>query len=143
MQLIDFMVCDDIRQEVGNKHSLMGIYGNSVTINIPDVQPDAQPVPLRLGIFVRIRLDPEDPAPTLFELTARQGERPPMRVLQPLLARSIRTVPSFINATVVIPQFPIYESGVVSFDITVKSGDVVINNSSPRNPFMDIKFIPR
>ena len=31
-ELIDFIICDDIRSEVGNKVSLMGIYGNTIVI---------------------------------------------------------------------------------------------------------------
>ena len=50
------LFCDDIRQEVGNKISLMGVYGGDLILALP-----AQPVLIpRLGAFVSLITDLDD-----------------------------------------------------------------------------------
>jgi hypothetical protein len=57
MKILDFVMCDDIRQEVGNKRTLVGVYD---AIQINDVAPDKLDKamgPYRIAFYFRI--DPE------------------------------------------------------------------------------------
>jgi hypothetical protein len=54
MQLLDFVICDDIREEKGNKLSLMGVY--TATFEVPPIFTQ-WPYVTRLGFFIRLQLE--------------------------------------------------------------------------------------
>lgn len=59
----DILICEDIRQEVGNKLSLMGVLGSSITINTPPDKPKEVPVALSLACLISIEnINPENDA---------------------------------------------------------------------------------
>ncbi len=60
MYIRDFIFCDDIRQELGNKHSLMGIYGDDLNFTPPKGIPQKWPINKPLGLFIRLVLDDND-----------------------------------------------------------------------------------
>jgi hypothetical protein len=60
MKVYDFLVGEDIRTEVGNKHSLMGLFGDSLTFTVP-AEAVASPIALRLAFFLRLEFGPTDP----------------------------------------------------------------------------------
>jgi hypothetical protein len=70
MKLRDFIVAEDVRTEVGNKHSIVGILGDEITVRSD--APGAVPAPpgIRLGFFVRLEMDPSDPDLFAFEFRA-------------------------------------------------------------------------
>ena len=47
MKITDFIICDDVRMEIGNKISIMGIYNDSIILSVPGAET-TWPVPLRL-----------------------------------------------------------------------------------------------
>lgn len=56
MQISDFLIADDVRFEVGGKVSIMGVYNEDITLQgVP-----ALPIPLKLGFYVRVKLDDEE-----------------------------------------------------------------------------------
>jgi len=59
MKLKDFIICDDIRTEINNKVSLIGVYNDALNFVVPERAINTWPKILRLGLF--IRLDIEDP----------------------------------------------------------------------------------
>ena len=52
MKIIDFIVCDDIRNEVNNKVSLIGIYNDAINFIVP--ANSSWPKILQLGLFIRL-----------------------------------------------------------------------------------------
>lgn len=60
MELVNFIICDDIRNEVGNKHSLMGIYDEILEFYIKEENKNQWPKIMRLGVFARIKFNSED-----------------------------------------------------------------------------------
>jgi len=62
MKLRDFLVAEDIRSEFGNKHSVIGIFGDSITITVPVL-----PAMTRLAFFIRLDFGPSDPETFGFE----------------------------------------------------------------------------
>ena len=68
MNLIDFIVCDDIRQEIGNKQTLVGVYGNSIEFTTTGSDVGKWPKGMRIGFYIRIRLDRGESQPDSFKL---------------------------------------------------------------------------
>jgi hypothetical protein len=62
--LLDFIVCDDVRQEVGNKVTVVGVYSDEILIPAPPSWPVILP---KLGVFLRIKPF-EDFVPKNFEV---------------------------------------------------------------------------
>lgn len=54
MKLINFLICDDIRNEIGNKHSLIGVYDDSIEFSVLQEKKNIWPKSLKIGIFSRI-----------------------------------------------------------------------------------------
>ena len=67
MKLINFIICDDIRNELGNKNSLMGVYDNTIEFRVTPDKENTWPKTMRLGIYARIRIY-EDKDITHFKL---------------------------------------------------------------------------
>jgi len=57
MKLIDFIICDDIRTELGNKFSLMGIYEDAINFNVSANESGKWPKVIRIGFFIRIKTE--------------------------------------------------------------------------------------
>lgn len=60
MRVDTFLICDDIRNEIGGKQSLMGIYGDTLQFEVPPVAIEQWPKALKIGIFIRLGLDSDD-----------------------------------------------------------------------------------
>ena len=73
MDILDFIVCEDIRQEIGGKCSIVGIYNDTIVLN--GLPKDVQwPIALRLGVFVRLLRDETEELPTDFRLKISHEE---------------------------------------------------------------------
>jgi hypothetical protein len=48
--LLDFIVCDDVRQEVGNKVTIIGVYTDELQVQAPPAWPVVLP---KFGIYLR------------------------------------------------------------------------------------------
>ena len=57
MKLIDFIICDDIRTEINNKVSLIGVYNDVINFIVPEGSANTWPKGLRLGLFIRLDMD--------------------------------------------------------------------------------------
>lgn len=75
MKVIDLMMGEDIRHEVGNKYSLMGIWADSVTLNGPGGKVQ-WPVPLKVATFARVLLTEGEPLPDLCQLKITFDNKP-------------------------------------------------------------------
>ena len=66
-RLLLSVVCDDVRVEVGHKHSLMGLFD---TFNLADF---TQPLP-PFHVFARIAVEDNDPHDVMMELQSHEGD---------------------------------------------------------------------
>lgn len=66
MKLIDTLFCDDIRFEVNNKSSLMGLYNDRIKFNLGNAEVK-WPLPIKLCLLLRFELESTDPYPDTFE----------------------------------------------------------------------------
>jgi len=57
MKLNDFIICDDVRTEVNNKVSLIGVYNDALNFIVPERSAALWPKAIRLGIFIRVYLE--------------------------------------------------------------------------------------
>ena len=61
MKLKDFIICDDIRTEINNKVSLIGVYNDALNFMVPERAINTWPKILRLGLFIRLAIgNPEE-----------------------------------------------------------------------------------
>lgn len=87
---LDVIYCDDIRNEVGNKISLMGIYTRELTIpNAPLLLP-------RLCILVKVVTDIDDPLESLVVrvVKTKDGEETELLSTGPLPIPSLTDLPA-------------------------------------------------
>ena len=57
MKLKDFIVCDDIRAEINNKFSLMGIYNDALNLTVQEKLADNWPKIVHLGFYIRLDIE--------------------------------------------------------------------------------------
>lgn len=60
MQLVDFIICDDIRFELKNKISIIGIYNEALNIEANNPEQIPWPLSVPVGIYMRFTYDEED-----------------------------------------------------------------------------------
>ena len=57
MKLLNFIICDDIRNELGNKHSLMGVYDDSIEFQVTPDNQNTWPKSLKVGIYAKVKTE--------------------------------------------------------------------------------------
>ncbi|MBU0462101.1 MAG: hypothetical protein KKD21_00675 [Proteobacteria bacterium] len=60
MKVSNFIICDDIRIEMGNKHSLMGVYSDSINFHSVLNQKAQWPKIKSLAVFAQIEFEREE-----------------------------------------------------------------------------------
>jgi len=128
MKLVDFIVCDDIRQEVGGKVTLVGVYEDRLMINVPN--PDAMrwPAKLKLGFFIRLLNDGTAPAMDNFDLQVHCDKKTICRLSGPLKIKKQRGLMNlfFVNSAVRFPS-----EGTLSVTLLFKKSDDVVYEIKP------------
>jgi hypothetical protein len=61
MKVKDVIFCDDIRSEINNKSSLMGIYADRIVFKFNSMESEKWPIFYRLCLLLRVQLEPNDP----------------------------------------------------------------------------------
>lgn len=57
MKIGTFILCDDIRYEMGSKLSLMGVYADSIEFSVPPDKKDIWPKRIRLAVYMTADLE--------------------------------------------------------------------------------------
>lgn len=73
MKLLDFILCDSIRQEVSNKLTLVGIYNDQLVIQIKKDQPFNWPAAINLFAYIRFLPQSSDPEFNSFSFALDNG----------------------------------------------------------------------
>jgi len=119
MKLIDFILCDDIRQEIGGKVTLVGVYEDRIMINATSPDAVRWPVQLKLGFFIRLLND--GPAPDIddFDLQVRCNAKMICRLSGPISIPPRQGLLNlfFVNSAVRIPS-----EGTLSVALIFKKG---------------------
>lgn len=114
--------CDDVRQEVGNKFSLMGCYGESMLVpSFPTLLP-------RLCAQVRVYTPVNRP---LSELVIRvyRGEEVISEITAPIVPVDPATLPKWVtrnvvNALMVMSPFPIERACTLRVEAVTEEGAI-------------------
>jgi hypothetical protein len=143
MRIHDFVVGEDIRVEMGNKHSVMGIFGDYLSATLPATAGDA-PISLRLAFLVRLDVGPDDPDTLHFEFRISSQEKDFARfegatgkprqfkglLALPLIANVIQ-VPVSTGANELRFRFSVRDTGGKEiFSDTLRSITLYVNKSS-------------
>jgi hypothetical protein len=147
MRIHDFVVGEDIRVEMGNKHSVMGIFGDYLSVTLPATAGDA-PISLRLAFLVRLEVGPDDPDTLHFEFRISSQEKDVARfdgatgkprqfkglLALPLIANVIQ-VPVTSGANELRFRFTVRDTGGKEiFSDTLRSTTLFVSKSSESQP---------
>jgi len=75
MKILAFLVCDDIRNEIGNKNSLIGVYDDRILFNVTPDRKNTWPKTMKIGIFAVIALEGKDPKKFSFKMKYNEKEQ--------------------------------------------------------------------
>ena len=120
MRLIDFIIAEDIRLEMGNKISVMGILGDNMTIS---PIPPAWPIPMRIGVFIRVLVEDIDQIPNKFSIKISLGDDKIARMEGQIASTErigLLTLPLAIN------PLPIPGPGLLELNFALLSGDEIL-----------------
>lgn len=117
--LLDFLVCDDVRTEVGDKFTLVGIYGNTIRLDLQGAEAKWPVLIPKLGFFVRtgpVTSFTPDHFSLSFTFNGSQiakfeGE---LKVADPA---------GPIILAVVASPFPVHGSGELRFNLVYRAGE--------------------
>lgn len=131
MKLIDFIICDDIRSEVGNKHTLVGVFSD---INVPYKKGAKKPVNIfiKLGIFIRCLVDDSMIKPDSFKLELTHNTKGQLQPFEGPL--SIHGNVNYINL-VLVTNYVIPDEGRISFKLFFSKSGKVIETMIPEYTF--------
>jgi hypothetical protein len=60
MRIEAFLLCDDIRHELGGKQTIVGVFGDTLQFDVPVAALEQWPKAVKLGIYVRLALEQTD-----------------------------------------------------------------------------------
>lgn len=123
MRFLDYIIAEDIRFELGNKLSIMGIYSEEIRLNLPD---DTQwPVPFRFGIFIRLKIEESDVTPNRFVLNVDHNDNNIAQINGNIgIMASVRT----ISLPLVINPFPLPGYGTVRFNFEIYNNEDLLSS---------------
>jgi len=75
MKLIDTLFCDDIRVEVNNKISLMGLYNDRIVFRSYEKKIFEWPIKMDLAILIRLMINNKDKKPISFTFEAFSNDK--------------------------------------------------------------------
>lgn len=134
MQITDFIVCDDIRHEIGGKSSLIGVYGNGLKITVAE---DYQgPLTFQCKIFLHVVAEEEEKAPDKIVIRALINDKEVFRSEgKSSGGRSIKMLAVPFQADI-----PIENPGVLALEATFFSdGEKVCEKLLPQNMLITIE----
>lgn len=130
MKITDFIICDDVRQEIGNKFTLVGVYDTDVRIQTPSPESLTWPLPVNLAIYSRLQLEPKDEGLDTFEMVITQDEKELARLQGKInIQHRDRAFP--ISAR--MPGFPLPGPGLIKFHLRFTyQGKPIFDGDAPK-----------
>jgi hypothetical protein len=77
IHLLDFLVCDDVREEKSGKYTLVGIYADGIIVT---TRGKGRPHLPKLGMFVRVGFGEDETIPNAFRFEASTGKATFLRI---------------------------------------------------------------
>jgi hypothetical protein len=134
MQLMDLVVCEDIRFEMGGKLSVMGILDE--TLALPPMRDNpGQPMPFKIALLLRLLRDLKAPTPDSFKLKIEQdfntlfktegslkieGQSRLMRfVFQPIVLQGVQQGRVSVDFQLLAGGKPLFELSKLGYGINI------------------------
>jgi len=134
MKLIDFIICDDIRIELGNKHSLMGIYEDAINFNVSAREIGKWPKAMRIAFFIRIKVENDEEGTRLnkFKLNANYNEKI-TTIAEGVIDNLEQKNAQGIVLVIIFNQFTFENSGTMSVSVQLldNAGQILYNFGMP------------
>jgi hypothetical protein len=130
MKITDFIFCDDARQEINQKTTLIGIYKDIITFSKSDIKN--WPVVLRAALFIRLDLENDPVDEFCIEITNCEIE--PFN--SPV---EIKNLKQSVGLTLYFAAFPIKNPGRVNFNLTFFLNKKIVKEIKPAY-FLDIEI---
>lgn len=127
MKLIDFIVCDDIRREIGNKHTLVGVYDETVEFSVGKSGFKQWPKAMKLGFFIRVNFDDEVPDEFSFNmlfLTEKKELGKGKVIINPTASKRL-------NIVIVHNAFVFPNEGKIEFELVFYKNGKIIQEITP------------
>lgn len=137
MKMIDMILCDDVRDEVNDKHSIIGIHGPKINIKISDAV--AKPYKVKFCMFSRFMVENDEDR----KITKITVEACSITNKEPIILMKDNLV-SFDNDTVFVnitirSYFNMDSDQAILLRFHFKNEDKIKTIESPYN--VDYKFI--
>lgn len=133
MNLISFIVCDDIRHEFGNKISIMGIYDDSIEFLVKPGFENIWPKKMRLGIYIKLGIRKGEKTPHAFCLNAIQSDES-IKVAEGKLGKIKKEGSDKITMSLVFGSF-ILKEGKMAFKLDLlNDNNELVQSIEPNFP---------
>lgn len=123
MKIQSFIVCDDIRQEMARKHTLVGVYDDEINFRVTPDKKGTWPKYLDLNFFMRLKLETDKPK--FFNFKVRLGDN----VIDIVKGADVPSlgIPSFFNIVYQFKNFKFTapEEMCFSFDLLDKDKSLI------------------
>jgi len=117
MKLRDIIFCDDLRTEINNKFSLMGIYADRIVFKFENAEAEKWPLPVKLCLVLRILVDEKDPSVDSFIFNFKLNGKN----TEPLSGEvKMRPDQSIMTLNIIVDGLPV-EKGALGFDLKLLS----------------------
>ena len=128
MKIINSIICDDVRNEIGGKNTLVGIYGDTVKIGIPKSAGPAANVFMKLCFFFTLRKESVEEWPDGFSVvfTRRGVDWPIVRGKFDRIDELRKN--NIANIVIMLPSFPTGGEGPISRKIDFTKGEQIMQS---------------
>lgn len=129
MKLLNFITCDEIRQEISGKNTFVGVFEN-IVINFQE--KEVWPTAIRLGIYAHVKRETVDKNPNRFEFKImRNGEEKTSIEGELNFDASKDTFGVILNFNTLLVGGP----GALDFKLNILNGPELMVSFSP-NPLL-------
>jgi len=135
MKLLDALFCDDVRFELNNKLSLMGLYSDRIVFRATSDKELSWPLPIKLATLLRFRLEGGDERPEAFEFEYFINDKGITKVSGAIKAESAQ---SYLNLALNADGIPL-EIGTLGFVVRLKKGEKIIFSEEQKHALKILK----
>jgi hypothetical protein len=114
MKILDFIICDDIRREMGNKHSLIGMYDESIEFTVPPDKTNIWPKAIRIGLYIKIKVEDNEEISEI-KMRMKFNDKEVVLGVEPLKVPKTKPKMNIINIVLINPAFVFEGQGSINF----------------------------
>ncbi len=138
MKVIDFIFCDDVRREIGNKITLVGVYNEKLTIT-PQEKSIEWPLNFNLGVYARFLIEPTDPEFDSFQFTFTHNSEPIVKIKGSIISEINREVPMTIEFKT---TFHLKGTGQIHTEALFLKENKAVIKIAPNQSFQIVELTP-